>query len=128
MKEKVALLSIITTIFTFSIAAVGCREGDRIGDRGNGQKTVSSQHLAIVAILPDRSIATEDRQERLRSLGNSLSEKGIGRVVNSEIRGNIVEVLLLVTKAGDVRGMIRETMFEWDPSVSYNIEERTVSE
>jgi DNA-binding transcriptional MerR regulator len=61
-----------------------------------------------------------------KELGFSLKE--IGRVVRAEIRRNVIEVVFLVTMGGDIRGRLRDILFEWDPAMSYVIEERQLSE
>jgi hypothetical protein len=113
---------------TLAVFLAGCGDRGPSADQKKVKKFVSEQYLAIVAILPDDTYTVDQRQEKQGSLKRLIEDNGIGRVASSETRREIGEVVFQVTMEGDVRGILRGLLLEWDPSVSYAIDERRPSE
>lgn len=124
MTGKTVLLTTAVWILTQAVFTGGCGDGGRPADHKKQQEIISAQYLAVVVVLPDGIYTADKRGEKQLSLQRLIEENGIGRVVSSETRKEITEVVFQVTMEGEVRGILRGFLLEWDPSVSYMIEER----
>ena len=102
----------------------GCNRSEQKSEPEKSPPAADEQYLAIVVVLPADAYSADEKSEKQISLEIIIEEKGIGRVVRAEIRRNIIEVVFQVTMGGDVRGRLRDILLEWEPSLSYAIEER----
>ena len=113
-----ALLLVLALPFT------GCGSTEQQPGAKKDQKTGAGQYLAVVVILPVGTYTGEERLEKQHALEKLVGEKEVGRVVRAEIKRDIIEVVFEVTMEGDARGRLRRVLLDWDPSLSYAIEER----
>lgn len=107
-----------------ALPLVGCDRTEQQPARGKDASTDSGQYLAIVVILPIETYTDDERLEKQLTLERLVEEKEVGRVVRAEIKRDIIEVVFQVTMEGDARGRLRRILLDWDPSLSYAIEER----
>jgi hypothetical protein len=128
MTKGISGYSVLLALFlALAPGLQGCSRGEQ---KSEAEKSppANEQHLAIVVVLPADAYTADEKSAKQTSLEMLVEEKGIGRVVRAEIRRNIIEVVFQVTMGGDIRGRLRGILLEWDPSLSYAIEEIRISE
>jgi hypothetical protein len=129
MTGRISGYTVFFALFlALALAPQGCSRGEQKSEPGESPGPADEQHLAIVVVLPADAYSADEKSEKQASLEMLIEEKGIGRVVGAEIRRSIIEVVFQVTMGGDVRGRLRGILLEWDPSLSYAIEERRLPE
>jgi len=114
---------VLALFLSLALGLQGCNRREQKNEPEKSPRPADEQHLAIVVVLPADSYTADEKSEKQTSLEMLVEEKGIGRVVRAEIKRNVIEVVFQVTMGGDVRGRLRDILLEWDPSLSYAIEE-----
>jgi hypothetical protein len=125
MAMRISRLPALPALFlALVLPLMGCGRTEQQPAGEQKKPTDTGQYLAIVVILPVDGFTDDQRLEKQLALESLVEAKKVGRVVRAGIKRNIIEVVFEVTMEGDARGRLRRVLLDWDPSLSYAIEER----